>query len=175
MGSQRHKHRNQSDAIQDVDPVSSMLRLGHWNKSKRENCVCLRWLCKEESGITRHCKGFDFDDKLMFFRQHHTLLGPVVGQATLQNVCVTGVQLCIDSWNSRGAAVEPDVKWWSIRRWVNGQWVVWQLDRSNVQAHVCGVSVVGSDLEVSKLRKAVSEDRLKMVLRPFMNRSVYYC
>jgi len=58
-----------------------------------------------------------------------------------------------------------------------GQWTVGGLAArsSNVQAHVCGVSVVGSDLEVSKLRKAVAEDRLKMVLRPFMNRSVYYC
>jgi len=36
---------------------------------------------------------------------------------------------------------------------------------------VC-LSVTGSDIEVSKLRKAVAEDRLKMILRPFMNRFV---
>ena len=35
------------------------------------------------------------------------------------------------------------------------------------------VTLSGSDAEVTKLRKAVAEDRLKMVLRPFMNRFLF--
>ena len=35
-----------------------------------------------------------------------------------------------------------------------------------------GCSVAGSDAEATKLREAVLQDRLKVALRPLMNRSV---